>query len=259
MPEGSERASPEDVAACFSRLGGRFLVEPPVLVRRLREVRGLVFDWDGVFNRGVKGAEPGSPFGEADSMGTNLLRYALWRRHRSLPPAAIITGEDNDGAERFAAREHFHALYSGIRNKSEAMAHFCAERGLQRREIACLFDDVNDLAMSGDCGVRILVRRDASPLWRSYVTRRRLCDYVTGTPPGEGAVREAAELLMGLMGAFDAVIDSRAAFDAEYSAYFSARQAVRIRRFRASDLPPGRNKPRAPSPGVPGRPPAGRA
>ena len=256
MAAGPERASPERVAACFSRLGGRFPTEPARLARRLGGVRGLVFDWDGVFNRGVKAGEAGSPFGEADSMGANLLRYALWRRHRTLPPAAIVTGEDNDGAERFALREHLHALYSGIKDKAEAMAHFCAEQGLDRRRIACFFDDVNDLAMAGGCGVRILVRRDASPLWRDYVVRRGLCDYVTGTGPEGGAVREAAELLTGLLGAFDAVVDSRAAFDAEYAAYLSARQAVRTRRLRASDLPSAR-APGPPARELPGGPPAG--
>ena len=257
MGAGPEHASPQRVAACFSRLGGRFLAEPPRLARRLREVRGLVFDWDGVFNRGVKAGEAGSPFVEADSMGTNLLRYALWRRHRALPPAAIITGEANDGAERFALREHLHALYSGIRGKAEAMTHFCAEQRLDRRQIACFFDDVNDLAMAGGCGVRILVRRDASPLWRDYVVDRGLCDYVTGTGPEGGAVREAAELLTGLLGAFEAVIDSRAALDAEYAAYLSARQAVRTRRLRAADLPSSR-EPGAAARDLPGGPPAGR-
>jgi hypothetical protein len=39
-------------------------------------------------------------------------------------------------------------------------------------------------------------------------------------------VREVCELLLGLLGAFDAVVASRVAWDASYAAYFAARQAV---------------------------------
>ncbi len=63
----------------FSKLGGVFLTPIDVLKRRLKTIRGLVCDWDGVFNSGAKGEGIPSTFTEPDSMGTNLLRFALWR------------------------------------------------------------------------------------------------------------------------------------------------------------------------------------
>jgi 3-deoxy-D-manno-octulosonate 8-phosphate phosphatase (KDO 8-P phosphatase) len=76
----------------FAKLGGVFLTSPGVLRQRLKSIRGIVCDWDGVFNTGSKGEGTASTFGEPDSMGTNLLRYALWREHGALPVAALITG-----------------------------------------------------------------------------------------------------------------------------------------------------------------------
>jgi 3-deoxy-D-manno-octulosonate 8-phosphate phosphatase (KDO 8-P phosphatase) len=53
-----------------------------------------------------------------------------------------------------------------------------------------------------------------------------LCDYITAHPPERNAVREVCELLLGLLGSFDAVVASRVAWDDDYARYFAARQAV---------------------------------
>ena len=189
-------------------------------------MRGLVFDWDGVFNRGVKGEGSASTFSEADSMGTNLLRYALWRRDGALPRCAIITGEHNPSARRFCDREHFDALYQGIKDKRAVCDSFCAKHGLERSELFCVFDDVNDLGMAEGCGIRVLVRRAASPLLADFVTQHGMADYITGCASDSYAVRESAELLIGLMEAFTVIVKSRVAFDDSYRSYFAARQAV---------------------------------
>ena len=131
-------------------------------------------------------------------MGTNLLRYALWRGHGTLPIAALITGADNPSARTFALREHFHAIYYGERNKTAAIEALCGAHNLSSEQLVCVFDDVNDLGMSFGCGIRVLVRRSASPLLHDYVTRQHLCDYVTAHAPERHAVREVCELLLGL-------------------------------------------------------------
>jgi 3-deoxy-D-manno-octulosonate 8-phosphate phosphatase (KDO 8-P phosphatase) len=210
----------------FSDLGASFLLPAAELGARLRKVRAFVFDWDGVFNVGAKGDGLSSSFSEADSMGTNLLRYALWREHGELPVCAIVTGADNPTARQFATREHFSAVYSGIANKAEALAKLCAAYKLESSQVACVFDDANDLPMAAHCGLRFLVRRAASPLLQDYARRHGLCDYVTAAVSGVYAVREVAELSIGLLGAYDDVLDSRIAWDDAYARYFSARQAA---------------------------------
>ena len=215
-----------DAAARFAALGGVFVTEPPALAERLGDIRALVFDWDGVFNTGVKGPGAASTFSEADSMGTNMLRYGLWRSREVLPRSVIITGEANPAAEIFAKREHFDGLYQGVRNKGETIDQLCRDYGLARSELVCFFDDINDLGMAADCGVRVLVRRDSSPLLKELVIREARCDYITASESGSHAVREAAEMLLGLMNAFDTVVHSRVAFDESYSRYLAARQAI---------------------------------
>lgn len=219
----------DEVAGAFEALGGTFVTPATRIAERAAACRGIVLDWDGVFNSGVKGEGGESPFSEADSMGLNLLRFAMWRAHGRLPIVAIITGEQNAAARRLAARERFHVVYAGVKNKIEALERLCAAHAMQADQLITMFDDVNDLGMAARCAVRLLVRRDASPLLREYAVRRGLVDYVTAAGPSAHAVRENAELLLGLLGSFDAVVDLRSNFDPEYARYFEARQAVETR------------------------------
>jgi len=89
---------PEAELAVFSRLGGTFVTPIGTLIERMGTIRGFVSDWDGVFNQGAKGEGAESTYSEPDSMGINLLRYALWREHGELPIAALITGAENPSA-----------------------------------------------------------------------------------------------------------------------------------------------------------------
>lgn len=212
----------------FEREGAVFVTPADELAAKLTKIRAVVFDWDGVFNRGEKGTGSSSGFSEADSMGINMLRFGLWLRDRELPLAAIVTGEVNPSSELFAARERFHCLFQGVRDKRNAIAAICDDHALSGSEIACVFDDINDLSMAERCGVRILVRRPASVLLRDRLVQSRACDYVTASSCGDYAVRESAEMLLGLLGLFDDVVDARRANDERYRAYFSARQTIAL-------------------------------
>ena len=222
-----------EVQTAFESIGGSFVMPPTEIAAVLQQCRGVVFDWDGVFNSGRKGVSTESDFTEADSMGTNMLRYGLWRIVGKLPFTAIISGENNKSAIRFAGREHFDSVYTGIKDKRNVIEHLSEQNGIDAKELICVFDDINDLGMAELCGVRLLVRRDASPLLREYATQHSLCDYVTGS--AEYAVREVCELVLGLLGAHDDVVQSRVAYDEEYQRYFQARQAVTTRAFVTRD------------------------
>jgi 3-deoxy-D-manno-octulosonate 8-phosphate phosphatase (KDO 8-P phosphatase) len=159
-------------------------------------------------------------------MGTNMLRFGLWLRRQRLPVCALISGENNSAARQFAQREHFDAVYTGIRDKRLAVDHLCNRHQLAAEDFACVFDDINDLGMARLCGLRFLVKRTASPLLTSYITTGDLCDYVTATTGGDQAVREISEIMLGLMAMYQKVVQSRVAADASYSDYFSQRQSV---------------------------------
>ena len=218
--------APPGLVDKFSAVGGSFVTPVEELLQKLQECRAIVFDWDGVFNAGRKGQAASSGFSEADSMGTNMLRYGLWRKLGQLPYTAIISGENNENAIAFAEREHLTAVYTGIRKKQDVIAHLTAESDLQPQQIACVYDDINDLPMAAVCGLRFMVRREASPMFGDYVERHGLCDYVTGERSGGNPVREICELLLGLMAAYDDVVASRVASDERYENYLATRQSV---------------------------------
>jgi 3-deoxy-D-manno-octulosonate 8-phosphate phosphatase (KDO 8-P phosphatase) len=214
------------LAGKFTAAGGQFVTAAEELAAKLEQCKAIVFDWDGVFNDGRKDGAATSGFAEADSMGTNMLRYGLWRRLGHLPLAAIISGENNDSAIAFARRERFSSVYTGMRDKKQVIEHVCSQHDLEPQQIACVFDDINDIPMARICGLGFRINRTASPLFAELANSTDCCDYVTGAGGNDFAVREICELLLGLMGEYPDAIESRVAYDARYQEYFAARQSM---------------------------------
>lgn len=203
--------------------GPEFLVPQYKISDKLQSVRAFVFDWDGVFNDGVKQANGSSSFNEIDSMGTNLLRFSHFLRHKKVPFTAIISGEKNETAFFFSKRECFHGCYSKFKDKKSALQHFCEVNGIRPGEVCFFFDDVLDLSVAALAGLRIFIPRKASVHLTQYVKQNHLADYITGTPSGGYAVREACEMLMAANGIYDQVITSRMNYDDIYTQYIGAR------------------------------------
>lgn len=220
-----------EIESRFRSMGGTFLTPTAVLVERMKQVRALVFDWDGVFNTGTKGDATSSTYCEPDSMGVNMLRFSLWREAGLLPICAIVSGEINPTARAFAVRENFHDIYCGAGNKRHAISSCCSRHNLAMAQIAFFFDDINDLGIAAECGVRVLIRRDASPLLQDFVAMNSLCDYITAHSAGHYPVREAAELLMGLLGSYDLAVASRMSADSSYAEYLGQRKAIQTQYF----------------------------
>src|SRR6185436_226533 len=157
------------VIKLFEKGGGEFISPPSLFIDKLKKVKAVLFNWDGVFNNGFKQGTYGSVFSEVDSMGTNMLRYALWRASSVLPVTAIITGETNPSALQLAQRECFHAVYSHMKDKGEAFARFLTEYKLQPSEVLFFFDDVLDLSVAQQCGARIMIGRKSTPMLTQFV------------------------------------------------------------------------------------------
>ncbi|MBL7852507.1 MAG: phosphatase [Cyclobacteriaceae bacterium] len=215
-----------NIITLFEAAGGEFFTPPSVFTEKLKGIRAVLFDWDGVFNEGFKRTAEGSMFSEVDAMGTNLLRFALWRHHSNMPISAIITGEDNPAAGRLAEREHFHHLYFLAKDKAKLFAKFCSTHGLQPSEVLFFFDDVLDLEVARQCGARIMVRRRSTPLMSEFVRSHGMVDYFTGSNGLEHGVREGCELVIGLLGQFDNVLTERMTFSDNYRRYLEERQQI---------------------------------
>ena len=216
------------VIKLFKAAGGEFVSPPSVFIDKLKKIKAVLFDWDGVFNDGFKRGNEGSIFSEIDAMGTNLLRFALWKMNGVLPVTAIITGENNPAALQLAQRESFHAVYSRMKDKAEAFGAFTTTYGLKTDEVLFFFDDVLDLSVALQCGCRIQIGRGSNPMLNQFVKNSELTDYITANDGGHHGLREAAELVMGLIGQFEDVVKNRMAFTENYQSYLAERRLTEM-------------------------------
>lgn len=220
------------VAKIFEEVGGKFVSSPEIIRAKLSQIKAFVFDWDGVFNNGLKGPGIEGSYSEADSMGTNMLRFSGWLKDETtLPVMAIITGQKNPVALELAQREHFNVVYQEALDKTMALNHMVEKWNLKPGEIAYIFDDILDLPLAEKCGLRFMIQRKASPLFTGYVTHGNYCDYISGREGGDHAVREIAELILGLTGTFEKVIQERILFSETYQAYLEQRNASETENF----------------------------
>lgn len=226
MAEPSHARPPAEVARLFGP--ERFATAPGELAARLARCRAVVLDWDGVLGPGLKGPAAPAAFNEIDAMGLNLLRFALWRRGgaAAVPPVAVVSGQKDPAAQALAERDHLDALYMGFLDKRLALEHLCRTRGLEPAEVLFVFDDVIDLGVAERCGARFLVGRPAQPLVEAFARRRGLCDYVVRAPAAAGAVREACEVALALLGVDEEVFVARGWFEESYRRYLDARREL---------------------------------
>lgn len=223
-----------EIADIFRRNGAKIVAEEYLFAEKLKSVKALIFDWDGVFNEGWKGDNVVSPFSEVDSMGINMLRFALWLKSHVVPDVYIVTGLKNLSAQAIANREGFAALYLEVMDKSKAIEHIVATYGTKPEEMVCFFDDILDVPMVKDCGLRMFVHRKSNPLFEKFIIENNLCDYVTGTESGKPAIREACEFLLGMAGLYDETISKRISFSPEFIQFMAERKEIKPVLYRYS-------------------------
>ncbi len=214
------------IADQYIQQGGEFVSPPSLFVEKLKGIRVMLFDWDGVFNDGSKRGDEGSIFSEVDAMGTNLLRYALWRVHGSIPVSAIMNGENNPSAVHFAKRECFTAVFTGTKNKGKAFKLFCEQYRCEPEQVLFFADDVLDLEVARQCGVRIIIGRKSGIMFKQWVKDNRLADYITACDGGNHGLREGAEMILGISGWYGDVISNRMVFSENYQKYLSERKST---------------------------------
>lgn len=202
----------------FTSNGGQYITTPAQLKQRLHHVHALLFDWDGVFNSGEKGEVPSS-FSEVDSMGINMLRFGYFMLTGKIPYTAIVTGETNQTAFKWAARERLDNVFFQVKHKADMISWLREQHDIQPDNLLFVFDDVLDLSLAAEAGARFLVNRQANPLFNAYCIKNNLCDYLTFSSGRDNALREISEVVLDAIGQFDATIRERIAFDGIYSEF----------------------------------------
>jgi 3-deoxy-D-manno-octulosonate 8-phosphate phosphatase (KDO 8-P phosphatase) len=213
----------EEIQNIFEHTGGAFYSSPVVLSEKLRKVKALIFDWDGVWHDGKKNGQGTSSFSEVDSMGLNMLRFGYYLLNKSIPTTLIITGEQNITAIDFARREHLDGVFFKAKDKLKTFQFIKQKYGIDEEEVLFVFDDILDLAMAKICGVAFLINRTGSPLLHKVVEENNWCDYKSAASGNNHAVREVCELTLGLLGNFKAVIENRMNYSQTYAHYWRKR------------------------------------
>jgi 3-deoxy-D-manno-octulosonate 8-phosphate phosphatase (KDO 8-P phosphatase) len=208
---------------------GEFAGGAEAFSQKMLQVKALVFDWDGVFNRGEKTGSSHSGFSEADSMGINMLRFAMWlHMGKTMPVCAIISGAGNEMAKYYAQREHFHAVMTGVKQKGEALMQLQEQYGFCKDETAFFFDDIIDLPAALLSGLRVYFPHQGTPLTNKYVREHHLFDYMPGCGAGDLGLREVCEIMIHSLGRFEEVIGLRMRFDGLYQEYLLKRNEVSL-------------------------------
>jgi YrbI family 3-deoxy-D-manno-octulosonate 8-phosphate phosphatase len=156
----------------------------PDLLARIRGLRLLVFDFDGVFTANtVHVFEDGR---EAVTC-SRLDGYGLRRAAKTGIDTMILSTEVNPVVSARAAKLKISAM-QGVEDKLPALVKLCAERGHGLEAVGYVGNDINDLACLKAVGFPVVVK-DAHP----DVMHTAL--YVTQWLGGRGAVREVCDIV----------------------------------------------------------------
>lgn len=160
------------------------------LEKKAAEIKLLFMDVDGVLTDGritlnERGEEIKS-FDVKDGYGLKLLM-------RDGIEVIIVTGRRSRVVAHRARELGISEVYQGISDKRSLCRRLIEERGLVRSQIASVGDDLPDLAMFQESGLRISVADAAGEV-------REQADFISSRKGGFGAVREIAEWMLKCRG-----------------------------------------------------------
>ena len=166
-------------------------------LNRLKNIKLLVLDVDGVLTDGGifyndNGAET-KVFDVKDGLGIKLLIAAGIQ-------LGIITGRRSNALFNRCRDLGIDLIYDGVADKAEAFNRVLEKTGFSAEEVACIGDDLPDLALMKLAGLPIAVA-DA------HVTLRENADIITSAKGGHGAVREACEAILKAKELWESILE----------------------------------------------------
>jgi 3-deoxy-D-manno-octulosonate 8-phosphate phosphatase (KDO 8-P phosphatase) len=166
----------------------------PTLNARAKKVRVLLVDVDGVLTDGriwllsrrdgtaseIKG------FSAYDGAGLKLARAAGLR-------TGLITGRESSAVTQRAKECEIEFVYQHRATKLDALEEILQTTGANATEVAYVGDDLPDLPVLQRVGLAVAVANAVPEV-------KRAAHFVTSRSGGEGAVREAIELIVKAQG-----------------------------------------------------------
>jgi 3-deoxy-D-manno-octulosonate 8-phosphate phosphatase (KDO 8-P phosphatase) len=156
------------------------------VVSRARRIKLLLMDCDGVLTDGkvwlTEDYDEQKSFHTRDGQGLSLI-------HRAGLRTGIISGRKSSAVDRRAHDLKIAYVHQFAKDKVQALDQIIAEAAVSSEECAFIGDDLADIAVMRRVGLAIAVADAARET-------KEAAHYVTGMNGGEGAVREACELIL---------------------------------------------------------------
>ena len=168
------------------------------ILNRAARIELIIFDVDGVLTDGSlylgDDGREAKAFNSKDGHGMVMLREAGI-------PMAVITGRTSELVRIRMESLGIPHLYQGQRDKRPAFEDLLAKTGLHADQTAYVGDDVVDLPVMSRVGLAIAVQ-DAHAFVKKHA------HWITPSPGGRGAARDAAELILEARGMLPGLLES---------------------------------------------------
>lgn len=159
----------------------------------LRNVRGMVFDVDGVLTDGTLLLMPDGELVRTMNIRDGIvMKQAVKKGYH----VCIITGGNNAAVKQRLNRLGITDIYMKTENKWEAMKEFLASYDLKTEEVLYMGDDLVDHEAMTKIGVPVCPK-DAVP------EIKEISLYVSHIDGGKGCVRDVIEQVMKVQGKWE--------------------------------------------------------
>jgi len=170
------------------------------LNRRAARIKLLLMDVDGVLTDGKLHYVPG-PDGTVaetkvfDAHDGISLRWALSAGIKT----GMISGGDSEAVVTRAKRLGCSYVYQGHLEKIPVFEEILAKEGIDGDAVAYIGDDLTDAVVMRRVGLSFATANARPEL-------KRIANFVTENPGGQGAVREVVELLLNARGGWEEIL-----------------------------------------------------
>lgn len=163
------------------------------ILKKATKIKIFIMDVDGVltdgkmyfFSRGRQTYEV-KAFNAQDGIGLILLnKFSI--------KTGIITGREASGVSERAKMLSMSYVYQGFLSKIKPMEEIIATEGVDYSEVAYMGDDLTDLPLLKRVGFSCCPKNSVSQV-------KNVCDFVSDSKGGDGAVRQVCDLILKAKG-----------------------------------------------------------
>lgn len=168
---------------------------------RAARVKLLLMDVDGVMTDGTLWNVPDGQGGFAETKGFDsqdgiALQWLHWNGIKT----GVISGRVSPATEIRAKQCKMAYIYQGHIEKIPILEEIMADAGVAPEEIGYIGDDLTDIVVMRRVGFAIAVE-NARPAVKAAA------HFITSNKGGQGAVRDAVELILNAQGLWDKILE----------------------------------------------------